>query len=63
MEMSKDGICNALDDISLYFYGCYRNAGCGTKACERFHNWMCAADEAKKMIERLATKEADDGTV
>ena len=48
--MEKEEISNALDEISLYFYGCYKNAG-STKSCEKFHTWMCAADEAKKYIE------------
>ena len=50
--MTKDEITKYLDEISLYFYGCYRNAGGGTRACEKFHDWMCAVDDAKKLINR-----------
>lgn len=48
--MDTDKICKLLDEISLYFYGCYRNAGGGTRACEKFHDYMCAVDEAKKLV-------------
>ena len=50
--MTTEEICKALAEISQYFYGCYRNAGGGTRACEQFHDWMSAVDEAKKMIEK-----------
>lgn len=49
-NMETDKICALLDKISLYFYGCYRNANCGTRAGEKFYDYMCAADEAKKLI-------------
>lgn len=48
--MTKDEVCEALDEISLYFYGCYRNAGGGTRACKKYHDWMCAVDAAKKLV-------------
>jgi len=50
--MDNDRICELLDEISLYFYGYYRNAGGGTRACEKYHDYMCAVDEAKKLILR-----------
>ena len=53
--MDKEELIKALDEISQYFYGCYRNAG-GTKACTQFHTWMCAADEAKEIIETQNTE-------
>lgn len=49
--MDKEEICKALDEISLYFYKCYRNAASGTRAYEKFHDWMCAVDAAKKAVE------------
>ena len=49
-NMETDKICTLLDEISLYFYGCYRNAGGGTRACEKLNDYMCAVDEAKKLI-------------
>jgi len=48
--MDTDKVCELLDEISLYFYGCYRNACGGTRACEKFHDYMCAVDEAKKLV-------------
>ena len=39
-----------LQEISEYFYGCYRNAGGGTRACEKFHDWMCAVDDSMKKL-------------
>lgn len=50
--MDNDKICELLNEISLYFYQCYRNAGGGTRACEKFHDYMCAVDEAKNLITR-----------
>jgi len=54
----REKVINDLDEISLYFYGCYRNAGGGTRACEKFHDWMCAVDEAKEALSRLKAQEA-----
>lgn len=48
--MDNDKICEVLNEISLYFYQCYRNTGGGTKACEKFHDYMCAVDEAKDLL-------------
>lgn len=50
--MTKDEVCEALDEISLYFYGCYRNAGGGTRASEKFHDWMFAVHAAKVLVMR-----------
>ena len=61
--MTNDDIAEALDEISLYFYGCYRNAGGGTRACEKFHGWMVAVDEAKKIVEKEREHEADSDTL
>ncbi len=50
--MTNKEICIALAEISVYFYGCYCNAASGTKACKRFHRWMCAVDEASQLLSR-----------
>ena len=50
--MNNEKICELIDEIILYFYGCFQNAGNGTKACEKFHDYMYALDEAKKQITR-----------
>ena len=55
--MDNDKLFSLLDEISLYFYGCYRNAGNGTRACEKYHDYMCAVDEAKKKIQRIEPEE------
>lgn len=55
--MDNDKLCELLDEISTYFYGCYRNADGGTRACEKFHDYMCAADEAKKLIQTHVIEE------
>ncbi len=46
----REKVIKSLGEISEYFYGCYRNAGGGTRACEKFHDWMCAADDAKEKL-------------
>ena len=50
--MTNEEICMNLAEISEYFYGCYSNASGGTKACEKFHNWMCAVEEASQLVKR-----------
>ena len=49
--MTRDEICAVLEDISQYFFSCYRNAG-GKTARDRFHRMMCAVDEARKEYAR-----------
>lgn len=46
----REKVIKNLGEISEYFYGCYRNAGGGTRAYEQFHDWMCAADDAKEKL-------------
>lgn len=55
--MDNDKLFGLLDEISQYFYGCYRNAGGGTRACEKFYDYMCAVDEAKKLIQTNVMEE------
>ena len=55
--MDNDKLFGLLDEISQYFYGCYRNAGGGTRACEKFYDYMRAVDEAKKLIQTNVMEE------
>lgn len=50
--MDSDRICEILDEIDLYFYGCYQNAESETRACYKFYDYMSAVDEAKELILR-----------
>ena len=56
----REKVIKGLDEISQYFSGWYRNAYGDTMACEKFHDWMCAADEAKGALSLLKAQEADE---
>ena len=50
--MTDEELAVTLDEIELYFAGCYMNAVAGGKAQEKFDRWMTAVGEAKKVLER-----------